>query len=171
MNRIYAILETIIRKIFDDSLHFFKMIAPVLLIISFLTVLIGWHNLKHIQILNQPIESVLTVPLILFGVIAIINIMLFAASGPSMFLAIFFVGTVVSGPELAERGAKIAANAFANTSSQYASTLGGIGTPNYSSGGISKEETHKDVKAESTKTNADISNIHKEVGAELSKIK
>lgn len=146
--------EVVMQKIAEDSLLILKIIAPILLVVSFIIVAIGWSNLNDSSTLMQSIKTTLAVPLILFAVVAIINIMLFTQPGASMFLAIFFIGTIVSGPELAEKGAKIAASTLAAPASEYMEALGGIGSSNYATGGIEEKELANSDKpgAEKVKT-------------------
>jgi hypothetical protein len=150
MKKISESAKNFLKDITTDSLYLVKIIAPFMLIVSFILVIHGWFEIKSNQILSEHFRSALAVPLILFGVMAIMNVMLFVESGACMFLAVFFIGTVVSGPEIAEKGAKIAAATFSKTAAQYADVLGGIGSPNYSEGGLADEETtkNKDAKTE-----------------------
>ena len=79
----------------------------------------------------EPIRDILNVPLMLFGVTAIINVMIFREASSSTFLAVFFIGTVIAGPEMADK----ALRAATGTAAVYEDGSGGIGYMSYSSGG------------------------------------
>ena len=142
MSTLLESAKSVLRDISKDSFYFLKIIAPILLIVSFIMVLNEYFKLQSGQILSEYFRQALAVPLILFGIMAMLNIMLFVQPGACMFLALFFIGTVVSGPELAEKGAKIAAATFSNSMGQYAEALGGISTQNYiGEGGLDGKKT------------------------------
>lgn len=137
--------DSLKQKFSEDSLHILKLIAPTLLLISFFIVLIGWMNLKETEGLNQQIKTVLAVPLILFGISAILNIILFAQQGVSMVLSIFFIGSLVAGPEIAKTAAELTAKTVSDSAS---SIFGGLGSPMYESGGLEMSKPSVGVNIE-----------------------
>lgn len=98
--------------IWTQPKDFLKLILPILLVVSFSTVLHGWFNLMGSTGVNIPIRDILAVPLMLFGVTAILCVIVFGQSGPSVFLAVFIIGTVVAGAEVVKIGAELATKPF-----------------------------------------------------------
>jgi len=133
-SQLVNVISTFFRTLTSDTLTFLKIIAPVLLAVSFTTVLIMWLELSSSEnIVVEPIRDILDVPLMLFGVIAIINVIIFRESSSSTFLAVFVIGTVIAGPELADR----ALRAATGTAVVYENSSGGLGhTPYGNSGGL-----------------------------------
>lgn len=115
----------------SDTFTFLKIVAPILLLVSFITVLNAWLELRSSENVVEPIRDILNVPLMLFGVTAIINVMIFREASSSTFLAVFFIGTVIAGPEMADK----ALRAATGTAAVYEDGSGGLGYMPYSSGG------------------------------------
>lgn len=141
MNELDVPVKEITNKMEKDTFFFLKVSAQLLLLISFVVVLFTWVTLIDSSELNAPLKSILFIPIMLFCVMGIINIMLFAKQGPSTFLAVFIIGAVIVGPELSNVGASMATgNAVSGgNSEQYSS--GGIGTSQYGAeGGLAKEK-------------------------------
>jgi len=124
-----------------NEIHFFlKMSAQILLTVSFLVLLGTWFFLMNESMLANPLKSVLFVPIVLFCVMAIINILLFSTLGPSTFMAIFIIGSVVVGPELTKVGASMA---MGNVKTTEHYDEGSLNSPNYITGAL-VEETSAD---------------------------
>lgn len=126
---------------------FLKLILPLLLVVSFSTVLHGWFDLMGSSDVNVPIRDILTVPLMLFGVTAILCVMVFGQSGPSVFLAVFIIGTVVAGAEVVKIGAELATKPFNQGAALYEGGNVGTQTSSYigTAGGLMNS-----LEAEST---------------------
>lgn len=126
---------------------FLKLILPLLLVVSFSTVLHGWFSLMDSTGVSVPIRDILTVPLMLFGVTAILCVMVFGESGPSVFLAVFIIGTVVAGAEVVKIGAELATKPFNQGAALYEGGNVGTQTSSYTgtTGGLKKP-----IEAEST---------------------
>lgn len=125
-------LSGFLKTLTSDAFTVLKIIAPLLLLVSFITVLNGWLELRASVNVAEPIRDILNVPLMLFGVIAIINVMIFREASSSTFLAVFFIGTVIAGPEMADK----ALRAVSGTVAVYETGSGGLGQTPYSSGGL-----------------------------------
>jgi hypothetical protein len=125
-------LSGFFKTLTSDSYIFLKIVAPILLLVSFITVLNGWLELRGSQNLSEPMRDILNVPLMLFGVVAIINVMVFKEASSSTFLAVFFIGTVIVGPEMAEKALRATTGGAAVV---YDEGSGGLGQVSYSSGG------------------------------------
>ena len=115
---------------------FIKFFAPILLAVSFGLVFVMWIQLEADAYRQMPIVKILTVPLILFGTMAIINIMLFVDSNPTIkFLAIFFIGAVFSTSEVTNLAGKFLNYGY---SSEH---TGSINSSFYKSTGYIESET------------------------------
>jgi len=125
-------LKGLRKRIPTDSVGFFRVITLILLSLSLLVVLIGWFEFKDSTELMIPIEQKLAVPLMVFGVIAIISILLFTKPGLPMFLAIAIVAYVVGGEALSKQVIDL----FAGNNTPYAANTGGIGSSQYGLGGV-----------------------------------
>lgn len=134
--------DRFIQYISSDPVHFLKFVIPLLLIFSFSCVVYGWLGLMGSPGVQAPMRDILAVPLMLFGVSAILGIIVFGQNGPAMFLSVFFLGTLVAGSDVAKIGAEMAAKTFVPAAAMYQG--GGIGqqTPNYvaGAGGLEKTE-------------------------------
>jgi len=119
-------------KISGNPIDFFRVITPILLTISFIVVLIGWFEYKDYAQLAIPIQQKLSVPLMVFGVLSILAILLFAKSDLSMFLAIAVVAYVVGGDVLSKQ----ISESITGNHSPYTESSAQLGTPNYSGGAI-----------------------------------
>lgn len=126
-------LSSVLKTLTSDTYIFLKIVAPILLLVSFITVLNGWLELRGSQNLAEPMRDILNVPLMLFGVVAIINVMVFKEASSSTFLAVFFIGTVIVGPEMAEKALRATTGGAAVV---YEEGSGGLGHVPYSSGGV-----------------------------------
>lgn len=125
-------LSGFFKTLTGDTFTLLKITAPILLLVSFITVLNGWLELRASINVAEPMRDILNVPLMLFGVIAIINVMIFREASSSTFLAVFFIGTVIAGPEMADK----ALRAVSGTVAVYETGSGGLGQTPYSSGGL-----------------------------------
>ncbi len=125
-------LNRLWEKISGNPVDFFRIVTPILLTISFIVVLAGWFEYKDYAQLAVPIQQKLSVPLMVFGVLSILAILLFAKSDLSMFLAIAVVAYVVGGEVLSKQ----ISESITGNHSPYAETAGQLGTPNYSGGAI-----------------------------------
>ncbi|MDQ6970082.1 MAG: hypothetical protein Q9M16_06215 [Mariprofundus sp.] len=133
MSSFTAPFKELKKRLSLDSIYLYRVVTLSLLSISLIVVLYGWFEYKDNVNLAIPLEQKLAIPLMVFGVIAIIAILLFTKPGLSTFLAIAIVAYVVGGEVLSQQITDI----FATSSNPYKESSGGIGSSQYESGGLS----------------------------------
>lgn len=108
------LLSKTLNLLSEDPLKMIKMLLPVLLVISFIFMIIGFiifYNLenKDTDFINT---WVLTVPFIVFSMVVILTIILFVEHSASLFITITIIGTLVAGTGVVQNAINLSNKLF-----------------------------------------------------------